>query len=262
MATEFTGGGDRRRSIALLWGAAGSGPGQAGRRGPKPSRSVDEVVQAAIDLADAEGLAALSIRRVAQALGLSSMSLYTYVPSKAELLDLMLDRVAAEMAEPGAAQDGWRAKLELVARERWALGQRHPWIIQVGAYRPPLGPNILAKVEATLQALDGLGLDPLDMDLIVSLIGDYVRGAVRAAIEAREVEQRSGITDEQWWATNAALLQGLMDRTRYPATVRVGEAYKAAKEAGLAPDHGFEFGLQRVLDGVEMFIARRQTFTV
>jgi AcrR family transcriptional regulator len=258
MATEFTGGGDRRRSIALLWGVGGSASGQAGRRGPKPSRSVDEVVQAAIDLADAEGLAALSIRRVAQALGLSSMSLYTYVPSKAELLDLMLDRVAAETADPGPAQDGWRAKLELVAHERWALGQRHPWIIQVGAYRPPLGPNILAKVETTLQAMDGLGLDPLEMDLVASLIADYVRGALRAAIEAREVERQSGITDEQWWATNAELLQGLVDRTRYPTTVRVGEAYKAAKEAGLDPGRSFEFGLQRVLDGVEMFVTRRQ----
>ena len=101
MTAEFPGGGDPRRSIPLLWGAAG-----AGRRGPKPSRSVDEVVHAAIALADAEGLAALSIRRVAEALGLSAMSLYTYVPSKAELIDLMLDRVAGEAAEmpiPGAS---------------------------------------------------------------------------------------------------------------------------------------------------------------
>src|SRR5258706_15326925 len=91
MATEFTGGGDLGRSIALLWGV----PGPV-RRGPKPSRTVDEVVQAAIALADTEGLAAFSIRRVAEALGLSAMALYTYVPSKAELLDLMFDRVAAE----------------------------------------------------------------------------------------------------------------------------------------------------------------------
>ena len=91
MATEFTGGGDPRRSISLPWGLPG-----ARRRGPKPRHSVDEVVQAAIALADAEGLAALSIRRVAETLGLSAMSLYTYVPSKAELVDLMLDRVAGE----------------------------------------------------------------------------------------------------------------------------------------------------------------------
>src|SRR5678815_4834533 len=95
MVTEFSGGGDRRRSIALLWGVPG-----AGRRGPKPSRSVEEVVSAAVALADAEGLAALSMRRVAETLGLSPMALYTYVPSKAELVDLMVDRVAVEIAEP------------------------------------------------------------------------------------------------------------------------------------------------------------------
>jgi AcrR family transcriptional regulator len=261
MATEFTGGGDRQRSLALLWGVGGPEQRAPGRRGPKPSRSVDEVVQAAIALADAEGLAALSIRRVAQALGLSAMSLYTYVPSKAELLDLMLDRVAAELQAPDPVQAGWRARLEQVARERWDMAQRHPWIMQVGVHRPPLGPNILARVEATLQSLEGLGLDELEIDLLASLVGDYVRGAVRAAIEAREVEQQTGITDEQWWALNGELLRGLVDKARYPATMRVGDAYRATLDAAPDQQRRFEFGLQRVLDGIEMFIACRKPVT-
>jgi AcrR family transcriptional regulator len=199
------------------------------------------------------------MRRVAETLGLSTMSLYTYVPSKAELVDLMLDRVAAEDEEadlPPSA--GWRPKLEHLARQGWARAQRHPWITQVGVHRPPLGPNILARVEATLQAVDGLGLSELEMDLLTSLVGDYVRGSVRAALEAREVELHSGLTDEQWWALNEQLLKGLVEHTRYPTTVRVGEAYKAAKETG--PDHirSFEFGLQRVLDGIAVFIDQRR----
>jgi AcrR family transcriptional regulator len=252
MVTEFSSGGDLRRSIALLWGVPGTG-----RRGPKPSRSVEEVVLAAIGLADAAGLPALSMRRVAEALGLSPMSLYTYVPSKAELVDLMLDRVWAEVEEPDASLEGWRAKVEHLARQRWALAQRHPWIMQVGTHRPPLGPNVLAKIEATLQAIDGLGLDALEMDQLTSLIVDYVRGAARAAIEAREVEEQSGITDEQWWALSEQLLKGLVDPARYPTTVRVGEAYKAADEKGVDPLRNFEFGLQRVLDGIAVFIDRR-----
>src|SRR5436190_5859938 len=134
MVADFSGGGDPSRSIALLWGVTGPG-----RRGPKPSRSVDEVVAAAVAIADAEGLAALSIRRVADALGLSPMSLYTYVPSKAELVDLMLDRVAGEEAAADApAPDGrnWRRQLEQLARGRWAMAQRHPWLMQVGMHRP------------------------------------------------------------------------------------------------------------------------------
>ena len=257
MVTEFSSGGDLRRSIALLWGVPG-----AGRRGPKPSRSVEEVVSAAIALADAEGLAALSMRRVAEALGLSPMSLYTYVPSKAELVDLMVDRVAVEIAEPDQSLTGWREKVEHLARQRWAMAQRHAWLTEVGIHRPPLGPNILAKVEATLQALDGQGLTELEMNHFTALILNYVRGSARAALDAREVERQSGMTDEQWWALNAELLEGLMDPSRYPTTTRVGQAYKAAEQAGLDPVSDFEFGLQRLLDGIAVFIDRRCSETV
>ena len=254
MATEFTGGGDPGRSLALLWGVAGPG-----RRGPKPRHSVESVVQAAITLADAEGLAALSMRRVAEMLGLSPMSLYTYVPSKAELVDLMLDRVVSEVAEPDAADGDWRSQLTLLSRQRWAMAQRHPWIMQVAMHRPPLGPNVLAKIEATLRAVDGLGLSEADMDQLTTLVGDYVRGAVRAALEAREIERQTGMTDEQWWSMNTPLLESLVDPARYPTAARIGEAYKSGQVP--PPDHerNFEFGLQRVLDGIAVFIAERRS---
>ena len=258
MASEFTGSGDPGRSIALLWGLSAADPQKGGRRGPKPRHSVEDVVHAAIALADADGLAALSMRRVAETLGLSPMSLYTYVPSKAELVDLMLDRVAGEPQTPDLAVEGWRAGLEQIARQGWQRGQRHPWMLQVSVHRPPLGPNVLARVESTLAAIDGQGLDETEMDQITSLVGDYVRGAVRAALDAREVEQLSGMTDEQWWAMNTPLLDALVDPARYPTTVRIGEAYKSGRLA--PPDHerNFEFGLQRVLDGVAAFIESRR----
>jgi AcrR family transcriptional regulator len=257
MSTEHSGGGDPGRSIALLWGVAD--PNRAGgRRGPKPRRSVAEVVAAAIQLADAEGLAAISMRRLAEAIGLSPMSLYTYVPSKAELIDLMLDRVAGEDAGTDTGEGGWRGQVTRLARQRWAMAQRHPWVLQVGVHRPPLGPNVLARVEATLSAIDAIGLNETEMDQVTSLIGDYVRGAVRGALEAREIEQQTGMTDEQWWAMNTPLLEGLVDPARYPTTVRIGEAFKAGRMP--PPDHerNFEFGLQRVLDGIESFIANRK----
>lgn len=249
MATEFTGGGDLRRSLDLLWGGT-----EPGRRGPKPKHSVDKVVQTAVALADAEGLTALSMRRVADAMGLSAMSLYTYVPSKAELIDLMLDRVWAEIADPPVDQ-GWRAALAFLARERWALGQRHRWMLQVATHRPPLGPNVLAKMDAVLRSIDGNGLTDVEMDLLLSLISDYVRGAVRAAVEAREIEQQTGMTDEQWWTLNEQLLKGRVERARYPTLARVGEACKVAYAGGFDHAMNFEFGLQRVLDGVAAFIA-------
>jgi AcrR family transcriptional regulator len=256
MVTDFSGGGDPGRSMALLWGA----PGPV-RRGPKPSRSVDEVVAAAIAIADAEGLAGLSVRRVAEALGLSPMSLYTYVPGKAELIDLMLDSVAAEIPPP-AATDGaagdWRSQLEQLALRRWKMAQRHPWMMQVGMHRPPLGPHILAAAESALKALDGLGLSEFEMDQLTTVLSDYVRGAIRAALDAREVERLSGMSDEQWWAMNQPLIQELVGPTRFPTLSKVGEAYKSGAIA--APDHdrSFDFGLQRVLDGIAVFIDQRR----
>lgn len=251
MVADFSGGGDPGRSIALLWGVTSEG-----RRGPKPSRSVDEVVAAAVAIADAEGLPALSIRRVAEALGLSPMSLYTYVPSKAELVDLMLDRVAAETAQPDAPD--WRGQLEQLARGRWAMAQRHPWLIQVGMHRPPLGPHVLAAAESALRAIDGLGLTPLEMDQLTAAIGDFVRGAIRAALDAREVVRVSGMTDEQWWAINQPLLKDRVDPEQFPTITKIGEAYQNAQAPPPDPERNFEFGLQLMLDGVEAFIARRK----
>jgi AcrR family transcriptional regulator len=251
MVTEFSGGGDPRRSLALMWGATGPG-----RRGPKPSRTVHEVVAAAIALADGEGLGALSMRRVAEALKLSPMSLYTYVPSKAELVDLMLDHIAGEIPPPDAA--GWRGQIEQLARGRWAMAQRHPWLMQVGMHRPPLGPHVLEAAESALRAIDGLGLTELEMDQLTSVVGDYVRGAIRAALDAREVERLTQMTDQEWWAMSQPLLKDLIDPARYPTIVRVGEAYKAIQYAGIDHERNFEFGLQRVLDGVAAFVAERQ----
>ena len=169
----------------------------------------------------------------------------------------MLDRVSVEIENPSPALLDWRARLENLARQRWDMAQRHPWVMQVGTHRPPLGPNILATAEATLQAIDGIGLSDREMQLVGGLMTNYVRGAVRAALEAREVAEQTGITDEQWWAENAALLQGLIEPDRYPTTLRIGESNRVSPGLGLDLQQSFEFGLQRALDGIEVFIAGR-----
>ena len=124
------GGGDPTRSMR----AALAGPEARPRRRARARPDRRRIVAAAIELADAEGLGALSMRRVADALGVGTMSLYTYVPGKAELLDVMLDTVLAEAARPDGA-GGWRAGLERRARENWALYHRHPWMLQISPAR-------------------------------------------------------------------------------------------------------------------------------
>lgn len=240
------------RSIELLWGAPARG-----RRGPKPKLSLDEVLGAAVALADRDGLAALSMRRVAETVGLSPMALYTYAPSKAELVDLMIDRVWAEVPEADDAPGDWRAKLEFVARQQWALGHRHPWMLETVTHRPPLGPNFMSRVESGFRAIDGIGLDELEMALVMRLVTDYARGAVRSAVEAREVEQLSGMTDEQWRTIAKPALQAVMTPEAFPVLQRVGAAGREADTGSHDPAAVFEFGLQRVLDGVAAFVERK-----
>ncbi|MFI7126493.1 TetR/AcrR family transcriptional regulator [Nonomuraea sp. NPDC050153] len=252
MSVEYSGKGDPARSLALLWRTSE----RASRKG-KPELGVDRIVRAAIEVADAEGLQALSMRRVAERLGVGTMSLYTYVPGKPELFDVMLDTVYGETARPQDVPGGWRGRLEQIARENWALYLRHPWLLQVAASRPVLGPNVTAKYDYELRAVDGIGLTDLEMDSVITLVAGFVHGTARGAVEAAQAESQTGMTDEQWWAAHAPFLSRISDAARYPTASRVGQAAGEALNAAYSPEHAFEFGLQRVLDGIEALVNRR-----
>jgi AcrR family transcriptional regulator len=254
LSPEFTGGGDPARSVALLWRDREQRPA----RGRKPSLSVDAIVAAAIEMTDESGLAALSMRALAERLNAGTMSLYTHVPGKAELIDLMLDTVLAEIARDADVPDGWRARLELVARENLALFRRHPWMLELVAFRPPMGPGVIAKYDHELRAVEGIGLSDVEMDSVLALVLGYVEGAARQALEAKLVEQRTGLTDEQWWEAQAPLLGEVLEPDDFPVASRVGTASSQEYQGLWDPDHSFEFGLERVLDGIEALVEARR----
>ncbi len=254
MPTEATGGGDPARTMELLWGTR-----QPPTRGPKPGLTVERIVRAAIEVADAEGLAALSMRRVADQLGVGTMSLYTYVPGKAELIDVMLDAVHAEPEPPEPAEGGWRAQLEATARADWERYHRHPWLLHVAATnRPPLGPIVIAKYDRDLRAVEGIGLTDVEMDSVVSLVAGHVEGAARRSLDATQTERQTGKTDQDWWEATAPLLEKVFDPARFPTAARVGPAAGAAYQAAYDPKHAFAFGLERILDGVAALVRSRQ----
>jgi AcrR family transcriptional regulator len=249
MPSEYSGSGDPRRTIELLWGV------HRRRRGPRPSLSGEQIVAKAIELADRDGLGGLSMRRLADELGITAMSLYGYVPSKAELLDVMADRAYGEIAFPGDTATTWQTRLTALAQQHWALLVSHPWLLQIAASRPLLGPHMTTLYDAELAAVDGLGLTDIDMDLIVSLLDDYVRGVARGAVEAAEAQARTGLPDQQWWEIYGPLLADVLDPARYPTAVRVGAAAGAEYGAAHDPARSFRFGLQRSIDGIEAFIS-------
>jgi AcrR family transcriptional regulator len=251
---ERSSAGDPARTLELLWRESAA----TSRRGPRQGLSVDAVVTAATDLADTEGLAAVTMRRVAQTLGVAPMTLYTYVPGKAELLDLMLDAAYAQMPRTDTTGQPWRQRLIAVAEENRALFEAHPWAATVSLTRPPLGPGLMAKYEHELSALDGLGLDDVEMDASLTHLLSFVAAGARNAAAARSSQQDSAMDDEQWWAANAPLLARVFDDHAYPLAARVGAAAGAAHRSAYSPEHAYDFGLRRVLDGLAALIDSRR----
>lgn len=263
--TEYAGRGDARRSMALLWGRA-----EVPTRGPKQGLTVERIATAAIELADAEGLGAVSMRKVGERLGTSAMALYTYVPAKTELIDLMLDTVLGELPTSYPLERGWRAAAEASAADGWDLYQRHPWVLQISVARPLLGPHELDSYEAQLQIYDGLGVRGVDVTRLVGAVTSYVRGSAKALADAREAERATGVNDDDWWLERSALLEemGQLDwEAQYPVTSKLAadhafdQADRAEGDASSYMERDaldtFAFGLEVVLDGVEAFVARQ-----
>jgi AcrR family transcriptional regulator len=242
--------GDPAKTLELLWRDSAATPG----RGPRQGLSVTAVVVAATSIADAEGLDAVTIRRVADQLGVAAMTLYTYVPGKAELLDLMLDAAYAQMPLADTAGRPWPERLATVAEENRALFEAHPWAATVSTTRPPLGPGLMAKYEHELSALEGLDLGDVEMDASLTYLLGFVQSCALAAESARATEHESAMDDQQWWAANAPLLARVFDEHTYPTAARVGATAGAAHGSAYSPDHAYQFGLQRTLDGLAALI--------
>ncbi|WP_413804758.1 TetR/AcrR family transcriptional regulator [Streptomyces sp. OE57] len=253
MAKEHGGTSDPARILELLWREPGHGDA---RRGPKQGLTVDAVVRVAVELADSDGLEALTMRGIARKLGVTPMTLYTYVPGKAELLDLMLDRVYLEMPRGDRSTATWRGRVEAVAHENRDLYNRHPWVATMSTARPPLGPGLMTKYEHELAAFDGLGLDDVEMDAALTLLLDFVRSVARATLDTQAAARDSVMSDQQWWAANEPLLTKVFDPARFPLAARVGSAAGSAHQSMYNPEHAFAFGLQRILDGLAHLMSR------
>ncbi len=248
-ASRFTGRGDPQATLTLLWGL----PRDA-RPGRKPGLTPALIGAEAMALADAQGLQALTMRALGERLGVSAMSLYRYVPGKPELLDLIVELAHAELPHE-LPQGRWEAQLQRVAHDAWALYQRHPWMLEVSAYRASLGPHSLRKYERELGALEGAGLADLDRDMVVAALSDLVRGAARNAVDASTAGQATGESEAQWWARHAGLLQQLVDPAVFPLAIRIGAKAGAEYGGTTDPARSFAFGLARLIEGVRVYAA-------
>jgi AcrR family transcriptional regulator len=234
------------RSLQRLWRPP------VRRRGPQPALSLERIVAAAVEIADAEGLPALSMARLAERLGCATMSLYRHVSNKDELHVFMMD-TAPGSPPTVAAGTTWRSGLESWARALQAVYYRHPWILQIIAGRPPLEPGQLAWLEAGLRALQGTRLAPSDKLSVILLVLNYVRGEAQiktGLLQAHRRTPRQEREGQAWYARTLALL---VDAERFPALaelIAAGVFGPVGGDGGAGPDPSFEFGLARLLDGV------------
>ena len=230
-------------SIEEAWGVR-----RRPRKGPKPGLDLDRIVSAAVKVAASEGIAAVSMSRVAKELGSSAMSLYRYVAAKDELLALMIDAAFDEPLAPAPEGEDWRAGMT-----RWAWTyhdalRRHPWVLQVPISGPPVMPNQIAWLEDGLRALGGTGLAEGEKLSVILLVSGYVRN--EATLSA-DLAAAAGPIMPTWGRQIGALT----DPERFPAL-------HAALGSGVFDqdddaDDEFTFGLERVLDGIEALVTER-----
>ena len=240
-------GSDITRSLELLWGE-----GERPTRGPKPALTLDRIVTEAVRLADAEGLTALSMRRLSTELGTGTMSLYRYVPGKGELLDLMLDRVYTRPTDAEPPRASWREAMEAYARETLVLYREHPWLLQANQARPVLGPGSVGGLEHALSGIKSMSLTDPELIGVIVMVEGYVTGVARTQVHEMEAVKKSGLTDEAFWEAQGPTLNRIMSSGRYPHLAGLSD-----DAFGSQFDH-FEFGLQRLLDGLDVLVARRE----
>jgi AcrR family transcriptional regulator len=243
--------------LDLLWGRRGGG-----RRGPRRGLSVDDIVDAAVRLGDAEGLDGVSMARVADELGFTTMSLYRYVASKDELLQLMWNASANGVDDLVLDGDDWRSRLRCWVSVQREVIDRHPWITQMPMAVPPLAPNSLAFVERGLEALDGTGLDDAHKLRVIGLLTSYTLSearmaydAVRAGAQEQAAAPDSAEPAPPW--SFEALLRELVDEATYPRLHNI--AWSAAigdNMSGFDEQAEFMFGVETILDGVQALIDR------
>jgi AcrR family transcriptional regulator len=235
MASEATG------TFDLLWA-----PERGVKRGRRPSLSRDTLVRAAMELADREGIAAVTMQRLAALVDSKAMSLYRYVPSKDVLLDLMWD--AAFTGPPKLRSGGWRSRLIRWAAANFERLQQHPWLIELVGSARSVGPRWTSWLDAGLQAMADLPLNASEKLAVLTVIDGQVRSAARLRFGVK--------ADPQWAADFGRMLARSTTGDSYPtlgAMVRAGEF----DAPGMSMDQMFDFGLDRILDGIEAFTRRR-----
>jgi AcrR family transcriptional regulator len=242
MAAETAGGLQQQAgTIELLWALR-----QAPTRGPKPTLTIEGIARVAVEIADADGLGAVSMQRVARQLGVTKMALYRYVAGKSELLAVMIEQAVGDPPDLHRVRGGWRGKLQAWAQAMWATWDRHPWLPGATTGDRVLGPRELGWTECAVGALAGSGLAGREQLDAVLVLSGHLRNTRSLATAGT-----------QPWTTGRQVALLRQHGDRFPALMAAVPA--AGDPSPRGSDHAREFGLARILDGLGILIAERTT---
>ncbi|HEX3724395.1 MAG TPA: TetR/AcrR family transcriptional regulator [Nitrolancea sp.] len=242
-------------SIEQAWGVR-----ERPRKGPKRGLSQERIIAAAVQVAERDGLAAVSMSRVAAELGASAMSLYRYFAAKDELLALMADAVYGPPSLDWNREDGWRAGMS-----RWAWGtlrsmRRHPWVLRIPISGPPTTPNVVLWLERGLQCLQDTGLTEAEKMSVILLVSGYVRNDATISTDIATASRAAGGSEQEIMPVYGRILTKLIDPYRFPALTAV--IASGIFNVDDDPDDEFTFGLERILDGIEVLVRERTSTAV
>ncbi|WP_051393075.1 TetR/AcrR family transcriptional regulator C-terminal domain-containing protein [Glycomyces arizonensis] len=243
MATPQTGAGDPKRSLELLWRDFEPQPSKPG---PKPKLSVEQIVDAAIRVADREG-SCFSMRGVSAELGVGTMTIYRYVPGKAELIDLMVDRLSRVGPDaPDLSGMGWRERLELLAEGTWKVYSTHAWLLELNQRRPVLGPDSMDGYNFAVAAFEGHDLPDKEINLVITSVMNLVVGTARQYLMRDSEDERPAADELEWWRQQEPYLIKALQSGRYPAIAQFTD-----ETAWDLSAHGaMRFALGLFLDGL------------
>ncbi|HWV23885.1 MAG TPA: TetR/AcrR family transcriptional regulator [Thermomicrobiales bacterium] len=230
--------------------------GRGGRR-PRVQLDIEQIVDAAMDIADRKGPDAMTMRAIAAELGVGVMSLYWYVPNKRELEGLVLERLMRESAPPPDSTGNWRANLELIARNNRKGMLAHPWMVDLfssSEFIPEhiLGHGMLSHMENTMRMVEDLPLSFEEKMSIMNMIDDFTLGFAFGEVMERRRLEALGMTEDELHTSIAPRIQALLDEADYP----LFRHFMAHDHELPNKDQQFEHALQIMLDGVEVQIER------
>jgi AcrR family transcriptional regulator len=239
-----------RRRSELLWEDR-SRP----TRGPKPSLTPDDVVRAAIQIADRDGLSALTMQAVSARLGLTTMAVYRYFPSKEALYDAIVDAGMGQPPRPTEPRSDWRTELTQWAHAKRAMLISRPWLAELPFVAAPHGPNWLSWLEAVVDSLSITNLTGEEKGQMLSILDGYTRGASDTVISLARA-RKAGVSEQEWAAAVGADLGRAIGDPRFPAFAALLTGPQDPHNRTM--EESFDFGLQRILDGIEIYIRNKR----